>query len=222
MRIQEKEPFLLEEFYYTIQTPCFSEIVEKKSRFLAALFPVTDEASAIDYIQQEKKRYFDAKHHCFAYWIRCPEIIRYSDDGEPNATAGKPMLNLLQLKNLQNIVAIVTRYFGGTLLGTGGLVRAYQKAVSSALDLACLIAKTTGVKLQIETNYTLIGTLLHFIEEEQATILESQYTTVVCITIVLAANTQKRFQQKWTVLSKGQSHIQVLGNCDMIIPNPNS
>ena len=122
--------------YKTINQNASSEIVEKKSRFIANLFYVETKQEAEEKLQEIRKKYYDAKHHCYAYSILEDGKItnKMSDDGEPSGTAGMPILNVIVKKELVNIIAIVTRYFGGTLLGTGGLVKAYSDATIKAID----------------------------------------------------------------------------------------
>lgn len=146
------------EIYHTIYKGGDGEIVEKKSRFIAEVHPVTSEEEAMEILEQTRKQYWDARHHCWAYIIgRNPAAERMSDDGEPAGTAGKPILEVIRGRELTNVLVIVTRYFGGTLLGTGGLVRAYTAATIEGLKNSESIARIHGVKLGIETNYTDLG-----------------------------------------------------------------
>ena len=125
---------MLEE-YRTVYEGGRGEIVEKKSRFIATVRPVKKEEEALAFIEEMRKKYWDATHNCFAYVIgERREIMRCSDDGEPGGTAGKPMLDVLLGEKLYNTAVVVTRYFGGTLLGTGGLVRAYSKAAQEGIS----------------------------------------------------------------------------------------
>ena len=129
------------------------EIVEKKSRFLAAVQPVESEEAAAAFIGAVKKKYWDASHNCSAFTIgRHHELTRCSDDGEPSGTAGRPMLDVLLREDIHNAAVVVTRYFGGTLLGTGGLVRAYQKCTQAGLEGAVIIEKQQGQLLEIGTD----------------------------------------------------------------------
>ena len=113
----------------TVYKGASAEIVEKKSRFIGETYPVTSEEEALEYLEKVKKQFWDARHHCWAYVIgEQRPLERFSDDGEPSGTAGKPILEVIRGKRLPNTLVVVTRYFGGTLLGTGGLVRAYTKA----------------------------------------------------------------------------------------------
>ncbi len=131
------------------------EIMEKKSRFIGAIRFVLTEEEAIDFIKQRKKMFYDAKHNCFAYIIgSTPPIVRVSDDSEPSGTAGKPILEVLEGEGLQNVVCVVTRYFGGILLGTGGLVRAYQKATKEAVGNAEMGKLICGVRLEVVSDYS--------------------------------------------------------------------
>ena len=130
------------------------EIVEKKSRFIATIRPISTEQEAIDFIDEMKKKYWDANHNCSAYVLGSKnEIERCSDDGEPSKTAGRPMLDVLVNEGIHNVAAVVTRYFGGTLLGTGGLVRAYQAAVKEGLANCIVIEKIPAKKLEVFTDY---------------------------------------------------------------------
>lgn len=142
--------------FITIKESVKVEIVEKKSKFIANLFYAESISEAEEIIKKMKKEYFDARHNCIAYRIIEEETIieKSSDDGEPSGTAGAPMLNILQKNNLCNVVIIVTRYFGGILLGTGGLVRAYSEALKKALEKAILIKKVEGEKIEIELDYS--------------------------------------------------------------------
>jgi uncharacterized YigZ family protein len=132
-----------------------AEIEEKKSRFIADIMPVGSESGAVGYIQLIKKKYYDAKHHCYAYIVNDGEsdIKRSSDDGEPSHTAGAPILDALEARNIKNAVCVVTRYFGGTLLGTGGLIRAYKGAVTEALLHALLVNNVSGIYSDIFLDY---------------------------------------------------------------------
>ena len=132
------------------------EIVEKKSRFIANIFPVKTEEEALEKITAMRKKYYDARHNCFAYIIgENRETERCSDDGEPSGTAGRPMLDVLLREDIHNVAVVVTRYFGGTLLGTGGLVRAYTAAASGALQSAELVTMRLVVDCSVRLPYAL-------------------------------------------------------------------
>ena len=141
--------------FKTIKEDTSAEIVEKKSRFIANVFYIENVEEAEEKIKEIKKKYFDARHNCFAYRIATESKIveRFSDDGEPSGTAGAPMLTVLAGNNLANILVVVTRYFGGTLLGTGGLIRAYTLSVKSALEKTNFEEKVKGLKVELLISY---------------------------------------------------------------------
>lgn len=141
--------------FKTIKEDTSAEIVEKKSRFIANIFYIENVEEAEEKIKEIKKKYFDARHNCFAYRIATESKIveRFSDDGEPSGTAGAPMLTVLAGNNLANILVVVTRYFGGTLLGTGGLIRAYTLSVKSALEKTNFEEKVKGLKVELQISY---------------------------------------------------------------------
>lgn len=150
------------------------EIVEKKSRFIATVQAVESEEAAQLFIEEMKKKYWDAKHNCSAYVIgKRGELTRCSDDGEPAQTAGRPMLEVLLGSEIRNVAVVVTRYFGGVLLGTGGLVRAYTQAVQEGLNACRTALMRYGVRYRMEADYNGIGRILYLlsergIEQEQA------------------------------------------------------
>ena len=149
------------------------EIEEKKSRFIAHIAKTKTEEEAVAFIESIKKKYWDARHNCSAIVIgEHHELTRCSDDGEPSGTAGRPMLEVLTRENLHDITVVVTRYFGGTLLGTGGLVRAYTQAVKSGLKNCKIGILKKGVKLQIETDYNGIGKVLYYLESNQIKLIQ--------------------------------------------------
>ena len=172
--------------YRTIYQGGEDEIVEKKSRFIATVIPVENEEDALEFIEKTKKKYWDARHNCFAYVIgERGQLQRCSDDGEPNGTAGKPMLDVLLGNELRNVAVVVTRYFGGTLLGTGGLVRAYSQAVKAGLQASVVITKILGVKLQIETHYTTFGKIQYILAQRELKILDTAYTDKVELEVLI-------------------------------------
>lgn len=154
-----------------------AEIVEKKSKFIANIFYVESIEEAEERIKETKKKYFDARHNCFAYRVVTKEGIveRFSDDGEPSGTAGGPMLTTLNGQNLANIVVIVTRYFGGILLGVGGLIRAYTLALQEALNKVPLKNMDLGVSAKIEISYADLEKLKYYCKQKDIRIIEIQY-----------------------------------------------
>lgn len=162
------------------------EIVEKKSRFIAHVFSIKTEDEATTIINQIKKKYWDARHNCFAYVIGDKgEIQRFSDDGEPQGTAGKPILEVITSRDLTNVLVVVTRYFGGVLLGTGGLVRAYQGATIEGLSNATLGEIIDGLIANIEFEYTNLGKIQYICEVDNIQIDEINYTEKVHMALTI-------------------------------------
>ena len=173
------------ERYKTIYEGSEAEIVEKNSRLIATIRLVETEEEALAFIEEMRKKYWNATHNCFAYTIgERQEIVRAGDDGEPGGTAGRPMLDVILGEGLHNTAAVVTRYFGGTLLGTGGLVRAYSSAVQAGLSASTIIEKQYGTMLEIQTDYNGIGKIQYFLGQRKIPIMDSQYTDQVAITIL--------------------------------------
>ena len=141
--------------FVTIKENVQAEITEKKSKFIANIIKVENKNEAEENILKLKKKYYDAKHNCIAYRIKEDQgvIEKASDDGEPQGTAGQPILNILQKNNLCNILVVVTRYFGGILLGTGGLVRAYSEATTKALEKSIRVKNILGIKMEVILEY---------------------------------------------------------------------
>lgn len=153
--------------YRTVVEQYKGEIEEKKSRFIGQLIPVTSEAEAKEALNKIKKSMHDARHHCSAYRLEGEQLLeRYSDDGEPAGTAGMPMLEVLRGNELVNVLAVVTRYFGGTKLGTGGLVRAYTKATQETLVGAEIVVKGLYVQFDVTVPYTLSGKVDYYIQSQ--------------------------------------------------------
>ncbi|MBR5338297.1 MAG: YigZ family protein [Lachnospiraceae bacterium] len=163
------------------------EITEKKSRFIATLRPVSDLDSAMSFIEEIRKKNWDARHNCYAFTIGDNhEITRCSDDGEPSGTAGRPMLEVLMGEGVHNAAVVVTRYFGGVLLGTGGLVRAYQAAVKEGLDHCSVIEKTAGDIWEISCNYSSIGKLQYIMASEGVIPLATDYASDIIVKAALS------------------------------------
>ena len=172
--------------YHVVYEGGEGEIIEKKSRFIATVKPVESEEEAVAFINEMKKKYWDARHNCSAFVIGAnQELTRCSDDGEPAQTAGRPMLDVLLKEGITNVAVVVTRYFGGVLLGTGGLVRAYQKAVQEGLAASTIIEKREGFLLYINTDYNGIGKLQYLFGQKEISILESEYAADVRMTVLV-------------------------------------
>jgi len=190
------------------------EITEKKSRFIATVKPATSEAEAYAFIETVKKKYWDARHNCHAFVIGLNnEITRCSDDGEPAGTAGKPMLDVLLGNKLHNTAVVVTRYFGGTLLGTGGLVRAYSSAVQEGLRASTIIEKCAGTMLCVRTDYTGIGKIQYIASSMNIPILDTHYTDTVTMEVLTDNLSKNAFIKKVTEATSGSAALEETGTC---------
>ena len=177
-----------------------AQIVEKKSKFIATLIPVENKQMAEEELQKIRKTYYDARHNCFAYRILEEEKVaeRASDDGEPQGTAGSPMLDILRGSNLVNILVVVTRYFGGILLGTGGLVKAYSEATTNAIQKAQKIELSKVAELKILINYTELEKLKHYLRQIEGKIVQIDYKEMIEATIYVPKDKQELFTKKYT------------------------
>lgn len=188
------------------------EIVEKKSRFIATVQPAASEEEALEFIEKMKKKYWDARHNCFAYVIgERNETARCSDDGEPAQTAGKPMLDVLLGEGVHNVVVVVTRYFGGTLLGTGGLVRAYSKAVQEGLAGSTVVVRTKCREIVIISDYNALGKIQYIAGNMDIHCLDTQYTENVTATWLVQEELSGSFIKKVTEATNGQAKIEDMG-----------
>lgn len=180
------------------------EVTEKKSRFIATVRAVGSEEEAAAFIAEMKKKYWDARHNCSAFVIGAnQELTRCSDDGEPSQTAGRPMLDILLKEGLCNAAVVVTRYFGGTLLGTGGLVRAYQKAVQEGLAHSVIIEKIPGKKLVIQTDYTGLGKIQYILAQRQIAVIKTDYAENVEIHVVVPIGEEMKLAEEITEGTSG-------------------
>lgn len=192
-----------------------AEIVEKKSRFIANVFPVRTPEETVEYIEQIKKKYYDARHNCFAYVMGSNhEWMRSSDDGEPSGTAGHPMLDVLTGSGVHDALIIVTRYFGGTLLGTGGLVRAYSEAAKEGLKNSVIVTKRRGKKIRIRTDYNGIGKLQHISATLGLTELECEYGELVNMTLLAPEGTEEKLVASVTEATSGRAVFEDCGKAD--------
>lgn len=195
--------------YKILQEGGSGEIVEKKSRFIATLSPVHSEEEAVAFIEAMKKKYWDARHNCSAFVIgERAQLTRCSDDGEPSGTAGKPMLEVLLGSEVRNVAVVVTRYFGGTLLGTGGLVRAYTQAVQAGLDASQIVTMRYGVELSILTDYNGIGKIQYILGQMGLSIKESEYSQIVRLTLVVPYEDKEKLCKELTEATAGKAQIE--------------
>ena len=197
------------EQYRTVYEGGEGEITEKKSRFIATVHPVGSEEEALAFLEEMKKKYWDARHNCYVYSIGMNrEFTRCSDDGEPSGTAGRPMLDVILGEDIYNVAVVVTRYFGGVLLGTGGLVRAYSKAVQEGLAASKVILKQKGIALKITTDYTGLGKIQYIAGERNIPVLDSEYTDKVVMKLLVPVQDVGSVQKAITEGTNGRAGIE--------------
>lgn len=200
--------------YKTVYRGGTAEIVEKKSRFIAHSAHVESEEEALAFIEQIKKQYWDARHNCHAFSVGVTnETARCSDDGEPAQTAGKPMLDVLMGQQLKNTVVVVTRYFGGTLLGTGGLVRAYSAAVQEGLKESLIIEKFLCHRVRMSMDYTMLGKMQYLAAKLNLMILDTLYTEGVEMQLLVPDTQYAAFIKEVTEASNGKVVPESEGLC---------
>ena len=191
---------------------CYSggsgRIEEKKSVFIADVLPVHDEADTTAFMDSVKKRYWDASHHCYAYVLKgIPEVKKFSDAGEPSGTAGKPILDVIEGNHLEDVMIIVTRYFGGTLLGTGGLVRAYQSAAKEGISNSIILDKHDGELLTYVFDYDFYGKIQKFAEKEDISIMNPEFTDKIKIKLAVDKSFSKNIIDKVEEMSAAKANL---------------
>lgn len=188
-----------------------AEIIEKKSRFIATVRPVKTEDEAKTFIEEMRKKYWNATHNCFAYRVgEKSEIQRFSDDGEPGGTAGMPMLNVLSGEDIKNVAVVVTRYFGGTLLGTGGLVRAYGKSTKEGLNAAGVRELILYKRFSVECDYHMSGKIQYEILNGGSIIEDTVYTEGVEYIILVESENEGIFVKSIAEASQGRCEAVLL------------
>ncbi len=197
------------EVYRSVYRTSSAEIEEKKSRFIATVQAVKDKEEAEAFIAACKKKYPDARHNCSAYILgEDGQIEHSSDDGEPAGTAGKPMLEVLRGEKLTNVAAVVTRYFGGILLGTGGLVRAYTQAVKAGLAAGDIIQRVKGFRQSFHVPYTDVGKIQYFIRQNEFILLDTIYEADVKCEVLIPATRLTEFSKGLTETFSGRIEIE--------------
>ena len=185
------------------------QVIEKKSRFIAQVMPVRSEEEALDFINAVKKKYWDARHNCYAFTVGDRfELTRSSDDGEPSGTAGKPILEVLLNEGVHNCAVVVTRYFGGTLLGTGGLIRAYQAATVEGLSASEISVKYSGFLYTVTCDYNSIGKIQYQLANDGIAALDTRYTDVVSCDLALTEEQSSRLLPALTEITAGKAVIE--------------
>lgn len=195
--------------YKTILNEAEAEITEKKSRFIATVRPVNSEEEAKSFIEEMKKKYWNATHNVFAYQIgERNELQRFSDDGEPQGTAGMPVLNVLKGEDIKNTAIVVTRYFGGTLLGTGGLVRAYGKAAKEGILSAGIAELVLYIEYAVVAEYTESGKVQYEILQGGHVLFDTQYSDKVVYTVFVKAEEMELFEKKMVEIFRGHTPFE--------------
>lgn len=195
--------------YATILESGTGEIIEKKSRFIGYVCHVESEEEADTFIIEIKKKHYDARHNCFAYVIGAKQpIMRFSDDGEPGGTAGKPILEVIQGFGLCDVCIVVTRYFGGTLLGTGGLVRAYTDAAKAGVESTQIVQKRMMIPLRITTNYTDLGKIQYILGTEKLEAKDSEYGQEVTLWTEVFIDDIDRITQSLTEATAARATLE--------------
>ena len=188
------------------------EIIEKKSKFIATVRPVNTEKEAVSFIEEMRKKYWDATHNCHAFTIGLHhEVSRCSDDGEPSGTAGKPMLDVLLGQDIHNVAVVVTRYFGGTLLGTGGLVRAYSQAVQEGLKNSVVLEKRLSSRIHVTTDYNGLGKIQYIAGQMNVHISNTSYTDIVEAELYVRTDDEKKLIKKISEATNGRAKIEKEG-----------
>ena len=179
-----------------------AEYIEKKSRFLGGVYPVTSEQEAKEILERVRKQHYDARHNCWCYILKSGQK-RYSDDGEPQGTAGQPMLNVFEREGVVDVLCVVTRYFGGILLGAGGLCRAYTKAAKDALDAAGISKMQPWLRQQITVPYALFERAKLLIAAQEGTVEDAQYVADILITYRIPEGADERLRTALREASSG-------------------
>ena len=199
----------MKEIYTTVENMAEAEIVEKRSRFIATVKPVSTEEEALEFLNELRQRYWNATHNVYAYVIEENNIMRYSDDGEPSGTAGVPVLDILKKEGLTNLIVVVTRYFGGVLLGTGGLVHAYSKSAKAGVEAAGLIDIVLCRKITLRCEYTLLGKLQNELMKWGNIIQgEPVYTDKVELSVCLPLQECEGFQK--SIIDKTNANVVIV------------
>ena len=194
-----------------------SEFEEKRSRFISHVFLVESEAEARARIDEMKKKYYDARHNCWCFVLH-DGTVRYGDDGEPQGTAGQPMLNVFQRENVENVVCIVTRYFGGILLGAGGLVRAYSSGAADAVKAAGVEKHIPGALIALRCDYSRYGAIESLIAKSNAAITESEFTDEIRLSISCAKEDADSITKAIIERTDGRCKPELAGECELVLP----
>ncbi len=194
--------------YKTVSKAASAELIEKRSRFIASVRPVQTEEEALQFLEDLKKKYWDAKHNVYAYIIEENNIQRYSDDGEPAGTAGVPVLDMIKKEGLSNLVVVVTRYFGGILLGTGGLVHAYSKSAKLGIEAAEPLKMVLCRDVKISCDYSLLGKVQNEVLGQGFRISDTEYGENVMVSVLVPVGDVDRFESSMIDSTNGRVTIR--------------
>ena len=186
-----------------------AEYIEKKSRFLGGVYPVTSEQEAKEILERVRRQHYDARHNCWCYILKSGQK-RYSDDGEPQGTAGQPMLNVLDREHVVDVLCVVTRYFGGILLGAGGLCRAYTKAAKDALDAAGICKMLPGLRQTVSAPYALFERVKLLVAAQAGVLEDAQYGADILVTYRIPAGADEALRTALREASSGTIAPQLL------------
>jgi len=198
--------------YRTIRNRAPIEYIEKKSRFIATVCPVSSEEEALSFLAEVRKEFSDATHNVYAYTVRENNLARFSDDGEPGGTAGLPVMEVLKQEELCDVAVVVTRYFGGTLLGAGGLVRAYSKSAKLGIDAGVISVMTDCTLLTISVSYELYGRLQYLLEQAGVTPEDSVFGASVSVTVCVRSSQLDALIKTITESTGGKASCTVLSS----------
>ena len=197
--------------YITVKSSAEAELVEKRSRFIAQVFPIKSEAEALEHIANAKKKHWDARHNVYAYILREGGICRYTDDGEPSGTAGVPTLNVIKKRDITDCLVIVTRYFGGVLLGTGGLVRAYSGAAALGLDAAGIVKATPCTLFTLCCPYPDYEQVSRLCENQNVTVDSVEFLDDVTLNLLIKSDAYETFVSTLTDKFCGRLTCTIVG-----------
>ena len=196
--------------YRTVLKTGFGEYEEKRSRFLAWVYQVNSEEEVQSHLSELKKKYWDARHHCYAYIIEAETTSqRFSDDGEPSGTAGLPILEAIRKKELTNVLVVVVRFFGGILLGASGLVRAYGKAATAGLEDASVLFKKQCIKTTVQLDYAMYGKVQNVLAANGTAIAGTNFSEIVELQLFVEPEKMEHFEKEIAEITAGQAKITV-------------
>lgn len=198
--------------FFAIKNNLIGELVVKKSKFITNIIKVSSKEEAEEEIKKIKKKYYDARHNCIAYRILENEKIieRFSDDGEPSGTAGQPLLNILEKNNIVNVLVIVTRYFGGILLGTGGLVRAYSESLLNILSKSDMVEIKIGIECEVEIEYSQLEKFKYYCKNNDINIKEYKYTEKIVCKIEMDENKKSKILEDYKLKNINLLNLKIL------------